>query len=266
VNAKGVCRLGDETTGESIVSTVKNAALSARHFYSQVKVREMMAVEGSRRPQHIMGLSDVTLGNLGRAGRVFEGLVQNQIKPADDIGDLVERGMLDAAKAIQDAARKLEELMSRPAADLNVHGSLLASALAITTAIANLIRCASDSQKEIVAHGAGEGTRTAFYKKNNKWSEGLLSAAKAVATGTVYLVEAADGLISGGKNIEQLIVAAKEVGGTYSTHYLTLSSRNHTTSRSSKSKSNSHEQNTRKTRGCSCRRTRGYESTSPCRD
>jgi hypothetical protein len=213
VNAKGVCRLGDDATGESIVATVKNAALSARHFYGQVKVREMMAVEGSRRPQHIMNLSNTTLGNLNQAGRIFETLVKNQIKPADDIGDLVERGMLDAAKAIQDAARKLEELMSRPNSDIKVHGSILAAALAITTAIANLIRCASDSQKEIVAHGAGDGTRTAFYKKNNKWSEGLLSAAKSVAQATTYLVEAADGLVCGTGSIETLIVAANEVGG-----------------------------------------------------
>jgi len=212
VNAKGACRLADHSTAEDLIASVKDASLCARGFFERLKVRSMMAIEGSRRPEHIMNLSNNTLGALNRAGTVFEKLVSSQIKPADDIGDMVERGMLDAAKAIQEAALRLEALMNRPALDLKVHGSILAAALAITTAIANLIKCASESQKEIVAHGSESGTKGAFYKKNNKWSEGLLSAAKAVAHATTYLVEGADGLVSGTHSVEQLIVAANEVG------------------------------------------------------
>lgn len=58
-------------------------------------------------------------------------------------------------------------------------------------------------------------SRAAFYKKNNRWTEGLISAAKAVATSTNLLIETADGVISGrGKNLEQLIVASNDVAAS----------------------------------------------------
>lgn len=58
-------------------------------------------------------------------------------------------------------------------------------------------------------------SRAAFYKKNNRWTEGLISAAKAVATSTNMLIETADGVISGrGKNLEQLIVASNDVSAS----------------------------------------------------
>eukprot|EP00842_Homolaphlyctis_polyrhiza_P003853 jgi/Hompol1/4469/HPOL_007123-RA len=129
-----------------------------------------------------------------------------------DIGDAVEREMSAAARAIEEASRRLMELIARQSGpDLNVHSAILQSAMAITTAIANLIRCATASQQEIVAHGKGGTSSIAFYKKNNKWTEGLISAAQSVATATTYLVEVADGLVQGTHSWEQLVVAAQEV-------------------------------------------------------
>ncbi|KAJ2765814.1 sla2 Src-like adaptor 2, partial [Coemansia nantahalensis] len=47
--------------------------------------------------------------------------------------------------------------------------------------------------------------------KNNRWTEGLISAAKAVAVATNSLVETADGVIKGTRSLEHLVVAAREV-------------------------------------------------------
>jgi len=55
-----------------------------------------------------------------------------------------------------------------------------------------------------VAQGKGSSSRTAFYKRNNRWTEGLISAAKAVASSTNLLIETADGVISGRNSPEQL--------------------------------------------------------------
>lgn len=121
------------------MTVVKKALLSARTFYQQVKVNAMLQVEPSNRTSHIASLGNNVSTLLAASAAEFEKLTSTQIK-TDDLGDLVERGMLDAAKAIQDAALRLEALMNRPAADLNVHASILAAALAITTAIANLVR------------------------------------------------------------------------------------------------------------------------------
>ena len=57
-------------------------------------------------------------------------------------------------------------------------------------------------------------SRAAFYKKNNRWTEGLISAAKAVATSTNKLIEKADGVISGRNSPEQLIVASNDVAAS----------------------------------------------------
>jgi hypothetical protein len=134
-----------------------------------------------------------------------------------EIGDLVEREMMNAARLIEDASARIQALMNRPkdinisATDLQVHASILDAVMAITNAIANLIKRATESQQEIVAQGRGSSTKAAFYKKNNRWTEGLISAAKAVAMATNLLVEAADGVINGTHSLEQLIVASNEV-------------------------------------------------------
>ena len=57
-------------------------------------------------------------------------------------------------------------------------------------------------------------SRAAFYKKNNRWTEGLISAAKAVANSTNMLIETADGVISQRNSPEQLIVASNDVAAS----------------------------------------------------
>ena len=126
--------------------------------------------------------------------------------------------MMGAARAIEEATECLQALMSRPrdssrhnALDIQVHDSILQSAMAIIDAIAWLIKTATDSQQEVVAQGKGSSTTQQFYKRNNRWTEGLISAARAVAFATNLLIEAADGVLSGTHSLEQLIVASNEV-------------------------------------------------------
>jgi hypothetical protein len=90
----------------------------------------------------------------------------------------------------------------------------LEAAIAITNAIAQLIKAATASQQEIVKEGKGSSSRTQFYKKHNRWTQGLISAAKAVATSTNTLIETADGVISGRASPEQLIVASNDVAAS----------------------------------------------------
>jgi hypothetical protein len=92
--------------------------------------------------------------------------------------------------------------------------SILNAAIAITNAIAQLIKAATASQQEIVKDGRGSSTRAMFYKKHNRWTEGLISAAKAVANSTNTLIETADGVISGRASHEQLIVASNDVAAS----------------------------------------------------
>ena len=52
------------------------------------------------------------------------------------------------------------------------------------------------------------GTATDFYKRHSRWTEGLLSAAKAVGWGASTLVNTADDVVSGTGKFEQLEVSA----------------------------------------------------------
>lgn len=160
------------------------------------------------------------LGKLSESvdGLVAKGKTGNLAKANGDIGDIVEQEMLSAARAIEAATQRLQELIARPkdnsrysAVDVQVHDSILAAALAITGAIARLIQAATASQQEIVAQGRGSSSTQQFYKRNNRWTEGLISAAKAVAFATTLLIQSADGVLSGSHSLEQLIVASNEV-------------------------------------------------------
>lgn len=76
---------------------------------------------------------------------------------------------------------------------------------------------------QIASQFGSASSRTAFYKKNNRWTEGLISAAKSVASATNLLIQVADNVLSGSNTLEQLIVACNEVAA--STAQLVISSR-----------------------------------------
>ncbi|WFD42288.1 sla2 Src-like adaptor 2 [Malassezia psittaci] len=141
-----------------------------------------------------------------------------QIKTSGDLGNMIENEMLNAAQTIEQATQRLQALLSREksgsrfsATELQVHDTILEAALAIMRAIGGLIRAATESQEEIVARGRGTSSAQQFYKKHNRWTEGLISAARAVAFASTMLIEAADGVIMGSHSLEQLIVASNEV-------------------------------------------------------
>ncbi|KAI1729960.1 ANTH domain-containing protein [Ditylenchus destructor] len=71
-----------------------------------------------------------------------------------------------------------------------------------------------DVQEEIVSSGKGTASPDEFYKRNHLWSEGLLSAARAVGVAATELVNSADGVIGGTAKYEHLIVAAQEIGAS----------------------------------------------------
>ena len=67
-----------------------------------------------------------------------------------------------------------------------------------------------DAQRELVAQGK-ESAETVLGSEAGQWSEGLVSAAKLVASATRSLCEAANNLVTGEGGEEHLIAAAKAV-------------------------------------------------------
>ncbi|ORX58205.1 hypothetical protein DM01DRAFT_1283392 [Hesseltinella vesiculosa] len=222
-HAKGITRLVvDDEDIEEITRLARQSAEATIHFFFSVMSSHLNNLPRAQRPEVVVQ------GNI----RVQDALMQLSTKTEDlimtgntdlnkladgEVGDLVEQEMSNAARAIEEATARIQALMNRPAnpefsaTDLQVHELILKSVLALTNAIAHLIKCATASQQEIVAQGRGTSSKAAFYKKHNRWTEGLISAAKSVAVATNLLVEAADGVISKTHSLEQLIVASNEV-------------------------------------------------------
>jgi hypothetical protein len=224
INSKGITRLANDDDGsDKIINVAKTAGDIGLRFFLNLQSYKLDLLQPRQRKEVAMRNNGEVRGALTRLSEVIDGLIPKGAKPGlaganGDIGDMVEQEMSSAARAIELATQRLQELMSRPrdssrfsAVDLQVHDSILAATLAITSAIARLIKAATESQQEIVAQGKGSSTSQQFYKRNNRWTEGLISAAKAVAFATNLLIESADGVLSGTHSLEQLIVASNEV-------------------------------------------------------
>lgn len=221
-NTKGITRLAsDDDAVDKIVAVAKNVGDVGLRFFENLQSYKLDLLQPSQRKDVAMRNNSEARTALTKLSEMVDGLIPKGTK-ADrakgELGDMVEQEMVAAARAIEAATERLQQLMSRSkdssrysAVDLQVHDSILSAAMAITQAIARLIKAATDSQEEIVAQGKGSSTRQQFYKRNNRWTEGLISAAKSVAFATNLLIESADGVLSGTHSLEQLIVASNEV-------------------------------------------------------
>ena len=225
INSKGITRLAnDDDASDKIVNVAKAAGDIGLRFFLNLQSYKLDLLQPRQRKEVAMRNNGEVRGALTQLSEVVDALIPKGAKSGPlarangDIGDIVEQEMSSAARAIELATQRLQELIARPrdsdrfsAVDLQVHDSILAAALAITGAIGRLIQAATESQQEIVAQGKGSSTTQQFYKRNNRWTEGLISAAKAVAFATNLLIESADGVLSGTHSLEQLIVASNEV-------------------------------------------------------
>jgi hypothetical protein len=220
VSSKGITRFADsEDASDKLVRVAKASGDAGQLFF--LNLQSFRLVAGGKSDEVALRSNSNTRNALTKLSEAIEKLVpktKSTMAQVDgDIGDLVSQEMQSAAKAIEDATQRLKALMAREkgpkynALDVQVHDAILAATLAITNAIGRLIQAATESQEEIVREGKGSSTTQQFYKRNHRWTEGLISAAKAVAYATGMLIETADGVISGTHSLEQLIVASNEV-------------------------------------------------------
>ncbi|KAI9824673.1 MAG: hypothetical protein M1819_000826 [Sarea resinae] len=221
-NTKGLTRFAtDDKKADQLVNTARQSAVSTVTFFRGLLSFRLEGLEPLQKTDMVINSNNDVQINLQKLSKLADAFApKNKITNASgDLGDLVDREMTSAAAAIEAATERLTKLMNKPrdaysTYELKIHDSILEAAIAVTNAIAQLIKAATISQQEIVKEGRGSSSRTAFYKKHNRWTEGLISAAKAVATSTNMLIETADGVISGRNSPEQLIVASNDVAAS----------------------------------------------------
>lgn len=221
-NTKGLMRLAtDEKKSDALISGARQSAHSTVKFFRSLLSFRMEGMDPLQKTDVVINSNNDVQMNLQRLNKSVESFAPGFGKLANkgDLGDIVDQELSKAADAIAAAVERLNKLKNKPrdgysTYELRVHDSILDAATAITTAITQLIKAATVTQQEIVQAGRGSSSRTAFYKKNNRWTEGLISAAKAVASSTNTLIETADGVLSNRNSPEQLIVASNDVAAS----------------------------------------------------
>lgn len=222
-NTKGLTRFAtDDRKADQLINAARQSAQSTVNFFRGLQSFRLEGLEATQKTDVVINNNHEVLMNLQKLSKLADAFAPKGGKitsASGDIGDLVDRELTNAANAIDAAVERLNKLKKKPrdgysTYELKIHDSILEAAIAVTNAIAQLIRAATASQQEIVKEGRGSSSRTAFYKRNNRWTEGLISAAKAVATSTNTLIETADGVISGRNSPEQLIVASNDVAAS----------------------------------------------------
>lgn len=219
VSAKGITRLTEtDDQADKLIRAGKAAGDVAQRFFLNLQSYKLTA--GGNKEEVALRNNAEVRNALSRLSETIEQVVPKSKSSLThvngDLGDIVANEMESAARAIADATARIQALRSAPKGrydklDTNVHDAILDATLAIANAIGRLIQAATASQEEIVREGKGSSTTQQFYKRNHRWTEGLISAAKAVARATSMLIESADGVISGTHSFEQLIVASNEV-------------------------------------------------------
>jgi len=222
-NTKGLTRFAsDDKKADQLMSATRRSASSTVDFFRGIMSYRLDGLEDLQKTDVVINKNNdvqIALNNLSKLADAFAPKTK-LTSQSGDLGELVDREMTNAAKAIDAATERLTKLMNKPrdqysTYELKIHDSILEAAIAVTNAIAQLIKAATASQQEIVQQGRGSSmSKTQFYKKNNHWTEGLVSAAKAVARSTNMLIETADGVISGRNSPEQLIVASNDVAAS----------------------------------------------------
>uniref|UniRef100_A0ABM5EMZ1 Huntingtin-interacting protein 1 isoform X1 n=1 Tax=Pogona vitticeps TaxID=103695 RepID=A0ABM5EMZ1_9SAUR len=137
----------------------------------------------------------------------------------EKLGDLVDQEMASTAAAIETAVARIEEMLSKSRAGdtgvkLEVNERILGSCTDLMQAIQILVLASKDLQREIVESGRGAASPKEFYARNSRWTEGLISASKAVGWGATVMVDAADLVVQGKGKFEELMVCSHEIAAS----------------------------------------------------
>ncbi|XP_064379565.1 huntingtin-interacting protein 1 isoform X2 [Dromaius novaehollandiae] len=157
---------------------------------------------------------------LSRIGAIGEALRPKGLDvKQEELGDLVDKEMAATSAAVETAAARIEEMLSKARAGdtgvkLEVNERILGSCTGLMQAIQVLVLSSKDLQREIVESGRGAASPKEFYAKNSRWTEGLISASKAVGWGATVMVDAADLVVQGKGKFEELMVCSHEIAAS----------------------------------------------------
>ncbi|XP_076020358.1 huntingtin-interacting protein 1-related protein isoform X2 [Genypterus blacodes] len=137
----------------------------------------------------------------------------------EELGSVVDKEMIATSVAIEEAVLRMEEILNQAKKEttgikLEVNQSILGSCSDLMRAVHMLVMSATDLQKDIVEGGRGAASVQEFYAKNSRWTEGLISASKAVGWGATQLLDSADRVVTDKGQYEELIACSHEIAAS----------------------------------------------------
>ncbi|XP_038123831.1 huntingtin-interacting protein 1 [Cyprinodon tularosa] len=196
---------------EALSESVKTCGSEALALLGQMKQQDSLAAADGNKLR--TALEDIlTTAEVETAPRGLE-LQQGEL------GDLVEQEMAATSAAVESAAARIEEMLNKSRAvdtgiKMEVNERILASCTELMQAIKALVLSSKDLQRDIVESGRGASSMKEFYAKNSRWTEGLISASKAVGWGATVMVDAADMVVQGKGKFEELMVCSHEIAAS----------------------------------------------------
>lgn len=222
-DVKGFSRkIDNQEIRQQLLDSGRNIGFSLSKLLSLVK-----NMGGQVQEENDKILLSNSLGDVQQKLKLLSNIVQNSTETnetnkeniGEDLDTLAEKELLAAAAAIEQAAKTLLDAKSRQQqANENskppeVANAILDAAMAITKATSMLVIAAAAAQKERIEKGKVT-SNIQVYKRDPTWSQGLISAAKAVANTTSSLIETANQVVLGFREEETVIAASKAVAAS----------------------------------------------------
>uniref|UniRef100_A0A3B4EA63 I/LWEQ domain-containing protein n=1 Tax=Pygocentrus nattereri TaxID=42514 RepID=A0A3B4EA63_PYGNA len=133
----------------------------------------------------------------------------------DELGDMVDKEMAATSAAIEEAVRRIDEMMNQARRD--TEGVKLEVNERILNSCTDLMKVRwkfSNNDQLYSFRNIGAATVKEFYARNSRWTEGLISAAKAVGWGATQMVDSADKVVLHTGKYEELIVCSHEIAAS----------------------------------------------------
>uniref|UniRef100_A0AAQ4NQ65 I/LWEQ domain-containing protein n=1 Tax=Gasterosteus aculeatus aculeatus TaxID=481459 RepID=A0AAQ4NQ65_GASAC len=136
----------------------------------------------------------------------------------EELGAMVDKEMVATATAIEEAVLRMDEILNQARRETSgvqlEHFFETCSSVMTLIAVHMLVTASTDLQKDIVEGGRGAASVTDFYAKNSRWTEGLISASKAVGWGATQLLDSADRVVGEKGTYEELIACSHEIAAS----------------------------------------------------
>ena len=198
---------------ENIIKEVKRCAHEAQFFFE-----DLLSENLNQKPDDEAKTDVVINANVEMQSKLQE--LTFLVKPfleAESMGGAAKNPQQELVTTAERIAKSSQKL--RVNIDMDVPKPLLSMVIAITDAVLSLVKAAIECQNEIAKNNKTQ-TLSQFYLKNSRWTEGLISASRAVASATNLLITIGTKLVEQeGKpdsdfSLEEFIVASREVAAS----------------------------------------------------